>query len=312
MAYRLDPELRAAAERFPAPDLLDPAAARAASAARRRIDPGAAMGDVGVDAADHVVARPQGSPLRVRVYRPRREQDLVPGILHLHSGGFVMGSVDAADVRNMALSSAVGAVIVAVEYRLAPEHVYPAALDDAALALAWMVTQAGKLGVDVERIALHGRSAGGGLAAALALRTRDESGPRVCFQYLSAPQLDDRCDTASMRRFVDTPMWTRRSAQQSWGHYLGPGAAPTEYAAPARAVDLSGLPAAYIGVMEFDPMRDEALGYAGALAAAGVPVEAHLFPGTFHCSAVLTDSAISRRESAEEVAVLRAALRRAD
>ncbi|TCN53650.1 acetyl esterase/lipase [Rhodococcus sp. SMB37] len=316
--YRFDPELVDATERIPAPDLTDLASARSVGAQRAvsvESHPSVRDEEFGID-------RGAGCPvLVVRVYRPRDADGLLPALLHLHSGGYVMGSIDAAHARNQRLSCELGAVVVAVDYRLAPEHPYPAALDDAVAAYTWLADQSESLRVDPSRIALHGRSAGGGLAAALALKLRDmrrgrnAPGPRLpepCFQYLAAPQLDDRTSTPSMRRFVDTPMWSRRAAETSWAYYLGAGVPGTvhvsAYAAPARATDLSGLPPAYIAAMEFDPMRDEALNYSRALAEAGIPVEAHLFPGTFHCSAVLVNAAVSRRELDEECAVLRAAL----
>ena len=318
MGYRFDPELVDAAERIPAPDLTDLASARSSGA--QRAVPVAPHSFVSDD--EFGIDRGMGYPvLRVRVYRPSDADELLPVILHLHSGGYVMGSIDAAHARNQRLSCEVGAVVVAVDYRLAPEHPYPAALDDAVAAFTWLVAESESLRVDPNRIALHGRSAGGGLAAALALKLRDmrrggraqvRSLPEPCFQYLAAPQLDDRTSTPSMRRFVDTPMWSHRAAETSWAYYLGAGVPGMvhvpAYAAPARATDLSGLPPAYIAAMEFDPMRDEALNYSRALAEAGIPVEAHLFPGTFHCSAVLVDAAVSRRELDEERAVLRAAL----
>ncbi|MEE2059186.1 alpha/beta hydrolase [Rhodococcus artemisiae] len=318
MGYRFDPELVDAAGQFPAPDLTDLASARFSSVQRAKpVEPHPFVRDeeFGLD-------RGAGcSALRARVYRPRDNDELMPALLHLHSGGYVMGSIDATHARNQRLSYELGAVVVAVDYRLAPEHPYPAALDDAVAAFTWLVAESECLRVDQSRIVLHGRSAGGGLAASLALKLRDlrreddgqvRSLPEPCFQYLAAPQLDDTTSTASMRLFVDTPMWSQSAAEASWAYYLGPGVPGTadvsEYAAPARATDLAGLPPAYIAAMEFDPMRDEALNYSRALAAAGVQVEAHLFPGTFHCSAVLVDAAVSRRELDEERAVLHAAL----
>ncbi len=126
------------------------------------------------------------------------------------------------------------------------------------------------------------------------------------------PELDDRLTTASMTGFTDTPLWNRPNAVASWDHYLGPGRAATDdvsvYAAPARATDLAGLPPAYVSVMHFDPLRDEGIAYALGMLTAGVTVELHLFPGTFHGSALIQNAAISRREQAEVVAVLRHAL----
>jgi acetyl esterase/lipase len=180
-------------------------------------------------------------------------------------------------------------------------------------ALEWTGRSARDLGIDPDRIAIHGISAGAGLAAAAALHMRDHGGAaHLCFQFLSIPELDDRLDTGSMRRFGDTPVWNTGNARISWGAYLGPGVPGTPgvspYAAPARAQELGGLPPAYIAVMEFDPLRDEGVAYAQALAAAGVTVELHLFPGTYHGSSNVVDAPVTRREMAEEAAVLRAAL----
>jgi acetyl esterase len=156
-------------------------------------------------------------------------------------------------------------VVVSVEYRLAPEDPFPAGLEDCYAALVWLHESAAELGVDGDRIAVVGRSAGGGLAAALALVTRDRHGPALCFQCLAIPELDDRLDTPSMQAFVDTPLWNRPLAEASWRHYLGDDRSDVSpYAAPARATDLSGLPPAYVSTMEFDPLRDEGIAYANA------------------------------------------------
>jgi len=161
------------------------------------------------------------------------------------------------------------------------------------------------------RVVIHGLSAGAGLCAALALLARDRGGggPAIAFQYLDSPEIDDRLDTGSMRAFTDTPVWNRPSSELSWDSYLGPDVRGTEqvspYAAAARATDLAGLPPAYIAVSAFDPLRDEGIGYAQALLAAGVPVELHLFPGTFHGSGLMIrHPRVSRRQRAERRAVL--------
>jgi acetyl esterase/lipase len=150
------------------------------------------------------------------------------------------------------------------------------------------------------------------LCAALALLARDRGGPAIAFQYLGVPEIDDRLETPSMRAFVDTPLWNRPLAELSWDRYLGAGVRGTEnvpvYAAPARATDLGNLPPAYISAMEFDPLRDEGIAYAQALLAAGVTVELHLFPGTFHGSRMVQQATLTRRETAEATAVLARAL----
>jgi acetyl esterase/lipase len=193
---------------------------------------------------------------------------------------------------------------------LAPEHPFPAGLEDCYVALVWLHENAKELGVDTTRVAVNGGSAGGGLAAGLALLARDRGGPAICFQYLGIPELDDRLDTPSMQRFTDTPMWARPSAEVSWKWYLGENhdGEVSSYAAPARAVDLSGLPPAYVSTQEFDPLRDEGIIYALRLLQAGVSVELHSFPGTFHGSGIVTTAAVTRREQAEKFAVLRRAL----
>jgi acetyl esterase/lipase len=229
----------------------------------------------------------------------------------IHGGGFIIGSVEAehAGAALMAIDS--GAVVVSVEYRLAPEHPFPAALHDCYAALSYLHGEAVSLGVDPARVALCGTSAGGGLAAATALLARDLGGPPVCFQMLHIPELDDRLETPSMRAFVDSPVWNRPLAAKSWRAYLGAqhGSAQTPaYAAPARAEDLSGLPPAYVSTAENDPLRDEGIIYALRMLQAGVSVELHQFPGTFHGSALVTTASVSRRAQREAALVLRRAL----
>jgi acetyl esterase/lipase len=192
------------------------------------------------------------------------------------------------------------------------KHHSPGGLEDVYAGLVWTAAHAGELGADAQRVAIQGTSAGGGLCAALALLARDRGGPHIAFQFLSVPELDDRLTTPSMTAFTDTPLWSRPRAVVSWDCYLGPGRAGSDdvsiYAAPARATDLAGLPPAYVAVMHFDPLRDEGIAYALTMLSAGVSVELHLFPGTFHGSMLIEHAAISRREQAETIAVLRQAL----
>ncbi len=246
----------------------------------------------------------------VRVYAPIERAGALPGVVYIHGGGFAVGSIESEHGGAAGIASGVGAVVVSVEYRLAPEHPFPAPLDDCYSALVWIHSAADELGIDADRIAVYGGSAGGGLAAGLALLARDRGGPKLCFQFLGIPELDDRLETPSMQRFVDTPMWNRPSAVSSWRHYLGDAVGDVSpYAAPARATDLSGLPPAYVSTMEFDPLRDEGIIYALRLLQAGVPVELHQYPGTFHGSALVTTAAVSKRQVAEAHDVLRRALR---
>ena len=229
----------------------------------------------------------------------------------IHGGGFIVGSVEAEHIGAVLSAENLGAVVVSVDYRLAPEHPYPAGVHDCYAALTYIHAEAAALGVDTDRIAVMGASAGGGLAAATALLARDEGGPALCFQMLHIPELDDRLETPSMQAFVDSPVWNRPLAEQSWHAYLGDiwGTADVPiYAAPARAVDLRGVPPAYVSTAENDPLRDEGIAYALGLLRAGVSVELHQFPGTFHGSALVMTAAVSQRAQQESAAVLRRAL----
>ncbi|WP_033341023.1 alpha/beta hydrolase [Catenuloplanes japonicus] len=305
MPYAYDPELAPVALQLGSPDLSD------IPAARRYPGPPPAVDLTGVTVDDVHVPGADGAPdVRLRVYRPDT-RSAPAAILTVHGGGFVMGSLDGSDARSAAFARDLGVLVVSVDYRLAPEDPYPAALDDCYAALTWMAAHADALGLDPARIAIHGASAGAGLCAGLALLARDRGGPAIAFQYLGIPVTDDRMTTPSMTAYTDTPNWDRPSAAISWDAYLGAGVRGTAdvpvYAAPARATDLTGLPPAYVSVMHFDPLRDEGIAYALALLAAGVPVELHLFPGTFHGSTRIP-AAVSRRETDEATEVLRAGL----
>jgi acetyl esterase len=310
----IDQELAALVDALPVIDISDPVAARRAFEDILVQITFEIPGVETLEIDDRTVPGWDGDPdVAVRVYRPRGASSgaLLPGIVMIHGGGFVIGSV-AAEHAGAALTAIdAGAVVVSVEYRLAPEHPYPAGVHDCYAALAFLHGEAGALGVDPARVALLGASAGGGLAAATALLARDLGGPRVCFQMLHIPELDDRLETPSMQTFVDSPLWNRPLAVQSWKAYLGELSGATDvpaYAAPARADDLSGLPPAYISTAENDPLRDEGITYALRLLQAGVSVELHQFPGTFHGSALVTTAAVSQRAQREAALVLRRAL----
>jgi acetyl esterase len=254
----------------------------------------------------------EGQPnVGVRIYSPSDARRDRPAVLHLHGGGYVMGSHLNTASRAMRIAAEVGAVVVSVGYRLAPESPFPAGLQDAIVGYRWLHAAAPEFGIDTTRIALHGVSAGAGLAAGLALYLRDNGIVPPCFQFLSIPMIDDRMGTGSATGFVDAPVWNSALNDLAWRAYLGPlfGSkdVPT-HAAPARERNLAGLPPAYVSAMEFDPLRDEAVEYARGLQIAGVQVELHVFPGTFHGSIRFSDSAVSQREADEEVAVLRTAL----
>ncbi|HEV2309349.1 MAG TPA: alpha/beta hydrolase [Acidimicrobiia bacterium] len=312
MAYAFDPELAPFVEAIPLADIGDLAKARANLLAL--IEPlNSDVDTSGLRITDHRVPGPEGAPpVLVRVYEPDSPAPAGgrPALLDIHGGGFVLGDISMQHGVAAILARRLDAVVATVEYRLAPEHPFPAGVEDCYAALRWMHGEASSLGIDTTRVAVGGQSAGGGLAAAVALLARDRGGPPLCFQLLGIPELDHRLETTSMRTFVDTPMWNRPNAVLSWRYYLGPDPGEVSpYASPAIAEDLHGLPPAYVTAMEFDPLRDEGILYALRLMEAGVPVELHTFPGTFHGSGAMVWAGVSRRGAEEHQEVLRRALR---
>jgi acetyl esterase/lipase len=296
----MDPELEAFIPLFPKADLTDPVTERKNFAALAAAAPVPDTADMEIENRT-VPADPE---VAVRIYRPQGAQG---AIIWLHGGGFVMGDLDTEHPWATRVADGSGAVVISVGYRLAPEHPFPAALDDVYAVLTWTAEHAAELGIDPARIAVGGHSAGANLAAAVALRARDEQGPPICFQLLNQPALDDRQETWSRRHFTDTPWMNRDKVTASWRHYLG-SAPASPYAAPARAGDLSGLPPAYIATAEFCPNRDEEIAYAVRLLQAGVSVELHQWPGTFHGSQAILSAEVSQRQIAELGAALRRAL----
>lgn len=258
----------------------------------------------GVDVADRADA---GVP--VRIYRPQAAAS-GGALLWLHGGGLIVGRPAMDDGRCVAWARDLGLTVVSVGYRLAPEHPFPAALDDAHTAWTWLHGAAPSLGVDPARVAVGGASAGGGLAACLAQRLRDAGSPPPAAQLLVYPMLDDR---TAARRELDGAghlVWTNRSNRAGWSAYLGraPGAeALPAHAAAARAADLSGLPPAWIGVGTLDLFLDEDRAYAARLAAAGVATELHEVPGAPHgFDALAPQAAVARAFAARQAAFLRA------
>ncbi|MGA5067606.1 alpha/beta hydrolase [Streptomyces exfoliatus] len=296
----MDPELEAFIPFLPQADMNDPVTARKNFAERAAAAPEPDTSAMEIE--DRTV--PADPDVAVRVYRPRRAQGAV---VWLHGGGGVFGDLDTEHPWAARIADFSGAVVISVGYRLAPEHPFPAALNDAYAVLTWVAEHAAEFGTDPERIAVGGHSAGANIAASLALRARDEQGPAIRFQLLNQPGLDDRQQTWSARKFTDTPWMTRDQIAASWRHYLG-SAPASQYAAPSRAADLSGLPPAYISTAEFDPNRDEGVEYALRLLRAGVSVELHQWPGTFHGSQAILSAAVSQRQNLELGAALRRAL----
>ncbi|MEV0902754.1 alpha/beta hydrolase [Actinoplanes sp. NPDC049802] len=251
-----------------------------------------------------------GSDLPVRVYRPAAVNTSLPGIYYIHGGGMILGTVAGEDAAATLLCEQVQAVVVSVDYRLAPEHPYPAALDDCYAGLAWMHGNAAELGVDPDRLAIYGASAGGGLTIATALAARDRGGPPLRFMMPIYPMLDDRHETPSSHEITDIGIWDRAASVEAWNCYLA-GRPADRYAAPAREEDLSALPPAFIDVGAVDLFRDEDIAFAQRLMQAGVPTELHVHPGAYHGAESLAPEAeLSQRIWALRVDALKRALRR--
>ncbi len=266
----------------------------------------------GVDKAEHTIPGRPGDPdISVMVYQPsQRSGDALPAILHIHGGGYVIGSPAMSDLPNQLQCRDLGCVIASVDYRLSPETAHPGPVEDCYAALAWMHQEADILGIDPNRIAIKGESAGGGLAAGLALLARDRGEYPICHQHLTYPMIDDR-SAQSDHPYVGEFVWTRESNHFGWASLLGqePGSEDVSpYAAAARAEDLSNLPPTYISTAALDLFLEENLEYARRLTRAGVPMELHVYPGAFHGFQMANASHASEQYNADSIAALRHAL----
>ena len=242
-----------------------------------------------------------GPDIMVFLYRPAMTRAGSGAILHIHGGGMVLGSVEQMQAGPAALAAAAGVPVVSVEYRLAPEHPFPAPQEDCYSALSWLAGQADALGFDAKRIVVAGESAGGGLAAALAIMARDLGGPGLAGQLLTYPMLDHRTggDACPYRNpMTGEFIWTRASNRFGWRALQGDYRADDErcgWFSPSLAGDLTGLPPAYIATGSLDLFFDENLDYARRLVAAGVPVDLHSYAGAIHAFNAIPDAALSQR-----------------
>ncbi|MGA8332736.1 MAG: alpha/beta hydrolase [Mycobacterium sp.] len=293
---RLDPVLRAVATTRT--DLSLYRVIRASIDERRR----ATVADV--DDSGVEIREATASGVRVRIYGGAPTP--APAVVYCHAGAFMLGNLDTDHRQCVELARRGRCSVVSVDYRLAPEHPYPAAIDDAITVLSWVGDNAHELGVDASRIAVAGSSAGGALAACLAQRSADGSVPTVLFQMLHQAVLDDRV-TGSKTEFAATPAFDGAAAEQMWRHYLG-STAPSADSVPARRDQLHELPAAFVSCSDIDPLRDEALDYAMRLLRAGAATELHVVAGTCHGF----DSLLPDWEVAQQLFILQGrALRRA-
>lgn len=239
--------------------------------------------------SNHVAPGPAGE-IAVRVYSPKKASKPAAGLIYIHGGGMIMGGLDGQDATCQMMAERLGAVIASVDYRKAPENPYPAAPEDCYAAASWVFENAAELNLDASNIGIYGQSAGGGLAIAVALMARDRGGPKFSFLAPIYPMIDDRNTSESSKLVTDVGIWDRAGSIEAWGWYLG-GEAADQYAAPARAEDISGLPPTFIDVGELDLFRDEDMDFAKRLAEAGVQVEFHLWPGAYHASEIFAPEA---------------------
>ncbi|PZT77573.1 MULTISPECIES: alpha/beta hydrolase [unclassified Streptomyces] len=246
------------------------------------------IGDRAVDSEELTIPGPEGAPgLAVTVLRPRGLTEPVPALYNIHGGGMISGHRHQDTPRLVDLVDALGVVAVNVEYRLAPEHPDPAPVEDCYAGLRWMTEYADELGIDPGRVVVMGGSAGGGLAAGVALLARDRQGPRLAGQLLLCPMLDDTNSTVSSHQYTERGTWRRPMNILAWQALLGddagdPAAPVSPYAAPTRATDLSNLPPAFVEVGAAELFRDEDVNYASRIWAAGGHAELHVWQGAFH------------------------------
>jgi triacylglycerol lipase len=246
------------------------------------------------------------------VYRPAGAEGALPCILHIHGGGYVLGSAASSEAAHRPLAADLGCCIVTVDYRLAPETPHPGPVEDCYAALAWVFAHAESLKIDPARVGVMGESAGGGLAAGLALLARDRGEYPLAFQHLIYPMIDDRtCIHPDPHPHVGEFVWTPQRNRFGWASLLGAepgGDGVSPYAAAARAEDLAGLPPTFIATGALDLFLEEDLDYARRLTRAGVPVELHVYPGAYHGFQWERRAEVSRQADRDSRAALAKAL----
>ena len=315
MLNRVDPELLTNLKNYPVSDLneetLGPFRKMRETQQRKMLSKLPVI--EGVRKEERSIPGASGHPdVTVRIYRPDSNDGPLPALLWIHGGGYVLGGMDGDEYPSKLRVKNVGCVVVSVDYRLAPEHPYPAALMDCYAALKWMTKYAVELVIDPDRIAIGGASAGGGLAAALALLARDRGKSSIIYQMLVYPMIDDANVAPAGDGLSDTLIWSREKNLFGWTSYLGrtPGGNDvTPYEAAFRADDVSGLPPAIIVVGDLDLFVVENMAYAQRLMSAGIPTELHVYPGAYHgFNGFAPGASVSRKCNAALDAALKKAL----
>jgi acetyl esterase/lipase len=248
--------------------------------------PATVIGDRAIVYSDRVIPGPPGGPdLEVTIFERATRESGGPAIYYIHGGGMIIGDRWFGTGAVIDWVDDLDAILITVEYRLAPEYPYPAPVDDCYTGLLWAEAHHAELGFDPDQLVIAGASAGGGLAAGVTLRIRDEGGPSLAGQMLIYPMLDDRNETVSSRQFDGFGRWDRGSNDTGWDAYLGDRRKTSRvpiYAAPARATDLSNLPPTFVDVGSAEVFRDEDVDYASRIWADGGVCELHVWPGGFH------------------------------
>lgn len=264
----------------------------------------------GVKRQEIHVAGGSDPDVRCLLYTPIQSPAKRPGYVHIHGGGYILGSPEGSDAMNVNIASKLGAVVLSVGYRLAPEHPIPAPLHDCYAGLAWLHDNADALQVDAARIGIGGESAGGGLAAATAILARDEGEYPICHQHLTYPMLDNLTGSPQQPGdpLVGEFVWTRESNQFGWQCFLGDAtdAAPQ---VPARVQDYSRLPPTWMFTAGLDLFRDENIGYAQRLMLASVPTELAVYPGVCHGFQMLPKTKVGARYAGDHLQALARGLR---
>jgi acetyl esterase/lipase len=306
--HLVDPELLSTLDAFP-PMTLSTETLTMIRAAIPQMMATRALPDLPVSSSIlHIPSGDAGRDIRCLLIQPVKSLGNMPAILHFHGGGHVLGVPEMDQPELMAWAAALGCLVLSVDYRLAPETPFPGPMDDGYAALRWLNEQASALGVNVDKIAVSGGSAGGAMAASLCLMARDRGVYKIAFQHLEAPRLDDRLAAPeNANPFTGEFIWTRANSTFCRDAYLGENTA-NPYGSAARADALSGLPPACIAVGALDLFVDECLAYAARLIRAGVPVELLVYPGCYHGFKMASDASVTKRAEADNIRVLRTAL----
>jgi len=309
--WYLDAQLARVAHMMPLTDLTDYKKARQETE-KFKTFVGKIAEDERISISEKIIGAPENNlELRIRIYKPEQSKDILPALIYMHGGGFVLGDLEMEHARCQKMAGDAECMVIAVDFRLAPEHPFPCGLEDCYQALCWVAENAETMQIDKDRIAVGGCSTGATLAAALALMVRDKNGPAISFQFLLYPALDDRFETPSMSAFKDIPGGDISGAKLMWDYYLTDTdrKSMSYLAAPGRANDLSGLPPTYLMTNDIDVCRDEAFDYAQRLLAVGVPTEFHCYAGAFHAFEFMVRTAdLSVKALEQQMFVLRRAL----